>query len=263
MERAKKVRVGQAKLVLWDDIKDNPPPQLKILPIAAIPHKSKAFRSILDLSFSLHLKNGGILESVNDSTIKMAPRGALDQLGQALSRIIHAFAKADEDAKIFMAKWDINDGFWHMDCEIGEEYNFAYVLPQEEGTQLTLVVPPSLQMGWVESPPYFCAVTETARDITARVQTGYYGNGKQVKNCTVSSAITAVGQTIALACDSNPTKVVGSKCLLPHLQIMLDGYWKVNQATRKKLPSNPTSLNSLSKRRTNKGQLNASEQPRI
>jgi len=142
-ESAKKVRSGQAKLVLWDDIKDNPPHQLKISPIAAIPHKSKAFRSILDLSFSLRLKNGGILESVNDSTVKMAPRGALDQLGQALSRIIHAFAKAEEDARIFMAKWDIKDGFWRMDCEKG------------------------LQMGWVESPPYFCAATETARDITS------------------------------------------------------------------------------------------------
>jgi len=70
----------------------------------------------------------------------------------------------------------------------------------------------------------------------ARVRTGYYGNGKQVKNCTVSSAITAVGQTIALACDSNPTKVVGSERLLPRLQIMLDGYRKVDPATRKKLP---------------------------
>ena len=128
---------------------------------------SKAFRSILDLSFSLRLKNGGILESVNDSTMKMAPRGALDQLGQALSRIIHAFAEADEDAKIFMAKWDIKDGFWRMDCEKGEEYNFAYVLPQEEGMPVTLVVPTSLQMGWVESPPYFCAATETARDIAS------------------------------------------------------------------------------------------------
>ena len=72
-ESAEKVRVGQAMLVLWDDIKDNPP------------HKSKVFRSILDLSFSLRLKNGGILESANNSTVKMVPRGALDQLGQALS----------------------------------------------------------------------------------------------------------------------------------------------------------------------------------
>ncbi len=66
-----------------------------------------------------------------------------------------------------MAKWDIKDGFWRMDCEKGEEYNFAYVLPQEEGMPITLVVPTSLQMGWVESPPYFCAATETARDIAS------------------------------------------------------------------------------------------------
>jgi hypothetical protein len=71
-ESAKKVKVGQAKLVLWDDIKHDPPPQLKISPIAAIPHQSKAFRSFLDLSFRLRLRNGGFLDSVNNSTIKMA-----------------------------------------------------------------------------------------------------------------------------------------------------------------------------------------------
>ncbi len=51
---------------------------------------------------------------VNDTTVKMAPQGALDQLVHtlSLSRIIHAFAKAKEDAKIFMAKWDVKDGFW-------------------------------------------------------------------------------------------------------------------------------------------------------
>jgi hypothetical protein len=65
-----------------------------------------------------------------------------------------------------MVKWDIKDGFWHMDCAEGEEWNFTYVLPQKEGEPVLLVVPTSLQMGWVESPPYFCAATETARDVT-------------------------------------------------------------------------------------------------
>jgi hypothetical protein len=65
---------------------------------------------------------------------------------------------------MFMAKWDIKDGFWRMDCADGEEWNFACFLPQEEGKPITLVVPTSLQMGWVESPPYFCVATETARD---------------------------------------------------------------------------------------------------
>jgi hypothetical protein len=36
-----KVRIKQAKIVDWDSIKDNPPKELKIYPIAAIPHKSK------------------------------------------------------------------------------------------------------------------------------------------------------------------------------------------------------------------------------
>jgi hypothetical protein len=131
------------------------------LPIAAIPLKSKAFRSILDLSFRLWLKHGGFLDSVNNS------KGALDQLGHALCWITHAFAKADDNAKIFMAKWDVKGGFWWMDCEVGEELNVAYVLPQEDGKPITLVVPMSLQMGGVESLLYFGAATETARDITA------------------------------------------------------------------------------------------------
>ena len=68
-----KVRTGQAKLVAWDSIKDNPPPELKISPIAAIPHKSKQFRSILDLSFHLRLARGEVIPSVNSTTVKTAP----------------------------------------------------------------------------------------------------------------------------------------------------------------------------------------------
>jgi hypothetical protein len=71
----------------------------------------------------------------------------------------------------------------------------------------------------------------------AQVRTGYYGKGNQVKNCTVCSALTAIiGQTIALACNSNPTKVVGSECLLLRHQVMLDRYWKGDPPTWKKLP---------------------------
>jgi hypothetical protein len=165
-EADKKVQTNQARLVLWDIIKDNPPKELKISPIAAIPYKLKAFHSILDLLFHLHLTNGGVRSAVNDTTKKTAPAGAINQIGKCLARIIHAFVEADKDAKIFLAKWDIKDGFWQMDCAAGEEWNFTYVLPEEEGKPIMLVVPTSLQMGWVESPPYFCTATETARDIS-------------------------------------------------------------------------------------------------
>jgi hypothetical protein len=48
--------------------------------------------------------------------------------------------------------------------------------------------------------------------------------------------LTVVGQTIALACNSNPTKVTGSEPLLPRLQILLEGYRKVDPPTKKMLP---------------------------
>jgi hypothetical protein len=164
-EIREKVWTKQAQVVEWDKIERDPPTELKISPIAAIPHKSKAYRLILNLSFRLRLKNGGFRKAVNDTTEKTAPGGATNQIGECLSRIIHAFAEAEEDAKVFMAKWDIKDGFWCMDCRDGEEWNFAYILPQPEGQPVRLVVPTSLQMGWVEWPPYFCMATETARDI--------------------------------------------------------------------------------------------------
>jgi hypothetical protein len=167
-EAAKKVKTKQARIVARDNIKDNPPHQLKILPIAAIPHKLKIFQSILDLSFRLHLANGGVRAAVNNTMEKTAPKGVIDQIRECLSRIIHAFAEMDLMAKVFMAKWDIKDGFWRMDCAEGEEWNFMYVLPQLEGEPIKLVIPTSLQIGWVELPPYFCAAMETAQDVTTK-----------------------------------------------------------------------------------------------
>jgi hypothetical protein len=69
-----------------------------------------------------------------------------------------------------------------------------------------------------------------------RVRTGYYGQGKQIQAGSVSSAITAVSQAIALATNTNPTKIVGSDKLLPRLQQMLDGFRKADPPTTKQLP---------------------------
>ncbi len=162
LKAIEKVNTGQAILVKWDSIKNTPLPQLKI---AAIPHKLKEFRLILDLSFTLHLSNGSLRPSVNDTTVKTAPCGAVNQLGHSLARMIHAFAEAKDEEKIFMAKWDVQDRFWRMNCREGEQWNFAYVLPQAPGSPVILVIPSSLQMGWVELPLFFCEATKMSRDI--------------------------------------------------------------------------------------------------
>jgi len=162
-----KIKAKQARLIKWDNIKDNPLPELKISPM--VPHKSRPYWAILDLSFPVKLSMGMEQQSVKAVTLKMAPQKAIDQIGHSLSRIIQAFATAAPDAKIFMAKWDIKDSFWRLNCRMGEEWNFWYVLPNIDPTApIKLIVPTSLQMGWVKLPPYFCTASETARDVAAQ-----------------------------------------------------------------------------------------------
>jgi hypothetical protein len=109
-----------------------------------------------------------VIPSNNESTTLEAPAGAIDQMGHSLARVIRAMAEAGPEDKVFMAKFDIKDGFWRLNCAEGEEWNFSYVLPQDEGMPVKLVVPSSLQMGWVESPPNFCAASETAREVASQ-----------------------------------------------------------------------------------------------
>ena len=85
-----------------------------------IPHKSRSWRAILDLSFALKF-NMGEVQSVNGTYKELAPSESLDQLGHVLPRLIHAMAEAEQDIPIFMAKWDIKDGFWRLMTERGSE----------------------------------------------------------------------------------------------------------------------------------------------
>ena len=86
--------------MLWEDIKKNPPKALKISCIAMIPQKSRKFRVTLDLSYIIKLMQRSI-ESVNNTTTKTAPQGAIDQMVHVLDQIIHGFAEAEEDDIIF------------------------------------------------------------------------------------------------------------------------------------------------------------------
>ena len=86
-----KVTQGYACPVEWDSIKDNPPEQLKVAPIAAIPHKTRHFRAILDLSYELK-GVGAPPTSVNDTTKKLPHEQSLVQLGKVLPRLFHLLA---------------------------------------------------------------------------------------------------------------------------------------------------------------------------
>jgi hypothetical protein len=79
--------------------------------------------------------------------------------------------------------------------------------------------------------------TRLLSGFAAGICSGDFGRGRQVTTQTVSSALTAVGQTIALAIGENPTKLTGSDKLIPRLSQMLDGWRKSDPATTKKLPA--------------------------
>ena len=154
------------RLIKWDDIKHNPPKNLKISPIAAIPHKSRAFQMILDLSFNITI-NGEKLPSVNETSDKsLAPQHAMYKLGNVIPRLVWTLATSDSSLPFLFTKVDLKDGYWRMCVNAKDAWNFAYVLPKLSDSEPTrLVIPDALQMGWSESPPFFCAATETARDV--------------------------------------------------------------------------------------------------
>ena len=122
---------------------------------------------ILDLSYKLKI-NDEILKLVNDASNKsLAPQHSMYELGNVIPRIIWNMAKApNTGVPILFSKIDLKDGYWRMVVNEADTWNFAYVLPSlNPGDDIELVIPDALQMGWSESPPFFCAATETARDI--------------------------------------------------------------------------------------------------
>ena len=145
-----KGKVEKNQLVIYDEATGNIPEQMKVFQISALPYKSKAFQSILDLSFLLRVITHGCAPLVNENIKKTALRIAMDQIGTVVMRLIHTFAESPECAKIFQEKWDIKDGFWRIDSKKGEEWNLCYVLPHKPCMPIMLVVSTPLYMGWIE-----------------------------------------------------------------------------------------------------------------
>jgi len=133
--------------VIEDVLGDEEWTQLKISPLAMIPHKSRKFRAILDLSFGLKVFWMEI-PSVNEATHITAPQHSMRNLGYVLPHLIAAVAAApDDEGDMVFSKLDIKDGFWRMIVHHGQYLNLLYVLPDVPGARIWLVIPSSLQMG--------------------------------------------------------------------------------------------------------------------
>eukprot|EP00978_Attheya_sp_CCMP212_P010169 scaffold24432_cov29-Attheya_sp.AAC.1 len=149
------VDAGFSRIVMWDDIKHNTP---ATHPGSILPSPPKV------PTIQTKARSGHPSRAVNDTTTPLAREKPVNELGKVLLRIFDFMLEVPVGETINFSKIDLSDGFWRMVVEAEDAWNFAYVLPDPPGSPIRLVVPHALQMGWTQSPAFFCSATETTRD---------------------------------------------------------------------------------------------------
>ena len=128
---------------------------LRISPLGVVPQRNRRPRLIVDYTFS----------AVNNDTVPLAPREAM-QFGRALQRVMKTIVRANPRyGPVHMAKIDIADGFYRVWLQLSDIPKLGVVLPTAPGSPLLVAFPLALPMGWIESPPFFTALSETACDL--------------------------------------------------------------------------------------------------
>ena len=129
--------------------------KLRLSPIGVVPQKERRPRIIVDYSYW----------DLNKDTVKLAPAKAM-QFGRALECLITKVVHADPRyGPVKFIKIDIADGFYRIWIRAHDIPKLGVVFPSLAGEEPLIAFPLVLPMGWTESPPYFCAATETATDI--------------------------------------------------------------------------------------------------
>jgi hypothetical protein len=169
------------------------PPNLKISRLAVVPQRNRRGRLILNLSAAVELPPARKTESrrkckrtqlsVNETTQPAADQEAVKKLGTAILDALLMQFETPCQWEVLWSKIDLSDGFWRMIVEAGQEPNFVYEMPAHPERQgKWFVVPSSLQMGWTNSPAYFCATTEATQQVIVRLLAMSAHNGALEKH---------------------------------------------------------------------------------
>lgn len=130
-------------------------PYLRISPMGVVPQNDRRPRTIVDYTFS----------GINQATVPLAPTEAM-QFGRALERLIQRIHQANKRfGPVYMIKVDISDGFYRLQLSPGSVPMLGVVFPTGLGEEPLVALPLVLPMGWVSSPPFFCAITESIADV--------------------------------------------------------------------------------------------------
>ena len=102
---------------------------------------------------------------MNKTTACLAPDVPVKEIDNVFRRVLKFRDSIAEGEVVMLAKIYLSYGLWRMIVEEEAKWNFSYVMTELTDMPPSLVVPSALQMGWSESPEYFCAATETGRDL--------------------------------------------------------------------------------------------------
>jgi hypothetical protein len=116
-----------------------------------------------------------MFSGVNQETIRLAPPEAM-QFGRALQRLLTHLVHANPKfGPAKLAKIDVADGFYRIGIRTVDIPKLGVILPHSPLGGPLVAFPLALPMGWVESPPFFMALTETACDLAnAATQSGFH-----------------------------------------------------------------------------------------
>ena len=129
---------------------------LCLSPMGVVPQLDRRPRVIVDYTFS----------QVNHHTARIAPTEAM-QFGHALDRLLMKIHYANPSyGPVYLSKTDLADGFYRIPLASDSIPALAVAFPHTSPEPAIVALPLALPMGWVNSPPYFCAFTESIADIT-------------------------------------------------------------------------------------------------
>jgi hypothetical protein len=88
------------------------------------------------------------------------------RFGRAFQRLLEDIVNADPRfGPVYLCKVDISDGFYCVWLQAEDILKLGVSFPAESNGEHLVAFPLVLPMGWVSSPPYFCAHTETVADV--------------------------------------------------------------------------------------------------
>ena len=133
--------------------------QLMLSPAAVKPERERKPRLLCDHSWDWDW------DSVKQATIPHAPPEAM-QFGGALPRILREVRHANPKfGPVRASKQDCKDGFCRLFLQAWACLRLAVLLPRCGDKPQLVGIPMACTMGWAQSPPTFCTMSETVCDL--------------------------------------------------------------------------------------------------